>query len=144
MISFLKFFETKNWLIIFLGNHLKVNKFFPIISFRQVNCIFHNLSVNSKHMQLWLGMSLWWIFVLNTEMKFVFPSFSKELLHAVLWLKFPKGWRARSLERSLSYPKHRGLHFYTILFFKVHGFEWCPFQCDCYDVLIKLVNSFSK
>jgi hypothetical protein len=47
-----------------------------------VNYIFHKLSVNTKHAQFRHCM--------NPGIKLIFPVFSKELLHAAMWLKLPK------------------------------------------------------
>jgi hypothetical protein len=62
-----------------------------MFSFRQVNYIFCKLSVNTKHVQFRLNMSLWQIYVLKTDIKLIFRVCSKELPQAAMWLKLPKG-----------------------------------------------------
>jgi hypothetical protein len=59
------FLETKNWSIAVWAACVKKNKKNSIFSFRQVNYIFHKLSVNTKHAQFQLCMSPWRIFVEN-------------------------------------------------------------------------------
>jgi hypothetical protein len=49
---------TKNWSIVVWAACVKKNDFFSIF-FRQVNYIFHKLSVNTKHVQFQLCMHLW-------------------------------------------------------------------------------------
>jgi hypothetical protein len=72
-----------------------------------VNYIFHKLSVNTKHVQL-----------LKIGIKFIFPVFSKELLHASMWLKLPKDWRAGFSKNSLFCPYNLGFSlFFHFLFF---------------------------
>jgi hypothetical protein len=39
--------------------------------------------------------------LLKTSMKLIFHVFSKELLHAAMWLKLPKGLRAGFSKNSL-------------------------------------------
>jgi hypothetical protein len=55
-----------------------------------MNYIFHKLSVNTEHVQFQLHMSPWQI-LLKMGIKLIFLVFSKEPLHAAMWLKLPKG-----------------------------------------------------
>jgi hypothetical protein len=48
-----------------LGSLCEEFYFFSIFSFKQVNYIYHKLSVNTKHAQFRLHMSPWRIFVEN-------------------------------------------------------------------------------
>jgi hypothetical protein len=42
--------------------------------------------------------------LLKTRIMFIFQGFSKELLHATMWLKLPKGLRAGFSKDSLFCP----------------------------------------
>jgi hypothetical protein len=57
-------------------------------------------------------------FLLKTSIKLIFHVFSKELLHAAMWLKLPKGWRA--------------------------GSTWHNLQCHCYDLNVKFLIFFKN
>jgi hypothetical protein len=43
-------------------------------------------------------------FLFKTGIKLIFREFSEELLHAAMWLKLPKGWRAGCSKNSLFCP----------------------------------------
>jgi hypothetical protein len=45
-------------------------------------------------------------FLLKTSIKLIFHVFSKELLHAAMWLKLPKGWRVGFLKNTPSVPNY--------------------------------------
>jgi hypothetical protein len=90
----------QNWSIAVRAVCVKKNNFFSIFPFRWVNYIFHKLSVNTKHAQFRLRMSPW----LKIGIKLIFHIFSKDLLHAAMWLKLPKGWKAGFSKNSLFCP----------------------------------------
>jgi hypothetical protein len=71
----------------------KIFYFFSIISFGQVNYIFHKLFGNTKHVQFRLHISPWWIFWFKMGCKFIFLVFTEELQHVAMLLKLPKDWR---------------------------------------------------
>jgi hypothetical protein len=55
------------WSFVVWAACVKKNNFFSIFPSRQVNYIFHKLSVNTKHAQFRLRMSLWRIYVENGQ-----------------------------------------------------------------------------
>jgi hypothetical protein len=71
-------------------------------------------------------------FLLKMGIKFIFPLFFEELLHAAMWLKLPKGWKQGAKKEVLPIESC----FFTIflLFFFAHSFAWCHLQCDRYDL----------
>jgi hypothetical protein len=55
-------------------------------------------------------------FLLKTSIKLIFPIFSKELLHAAMWLKLPKGWRAGFSKIVCFAHKIVVFHFFSLFF----------------------------
>ena len=85
-----------------LGSLCEENFFFSIFSFRRVNYIFCNLSVNTKHAQFRLRMNSWRI-LLKMGIKLILTVFSKELLHAAMWLKLPQ---VRTIYKQVEVPNY--------------------------------------
>jgi hypothetical protein len=79
----------------------------------------------------------------KTSIKLIFHVFSKELLHAAMWLKLPKGWRAGCSKISLFCPQNLGFSLFFTFFF-VHCSAWCHLQCDRYDLNVKFFIFFKK
>jgi hypothetical protein len=56
-------------------------------------------------------------FLLKMGIKLIFHVFFEELLHAALWLKLPKGWRAGFSKNSLFCPLNLGFSLFFTFFF---------------------------
>jgi hypothetical protein len=76
-----------------------------------MNYIFHKLSGNTKHVQFQLRMSPWYI-LFKTGIKFIFPVFFEELLHAVV--KNAQGLKDRMLRKKFVLPIESW--FFTLFF----------------------------
>jgi hypothetical protein len=112
-----------------------------------VNYIFHKLSVNTKHVQFQLRMSMWWIFVENG---YVLSSFFLYFLRSSHMQ--PCGWnceraKGQSAKKEVCFA-HRILVFhFFLLFFFAHGSTWCQLECDRYNQNVKFfifVKKFTR
>jgi hypothetical protein len=77
-------------------------------------------------------------FLLKTSIELIFHVFSKELLHATMWLKMLKGWRARFSKNSLFCPKNLFHFFFTFFlcswFCMMSPSMWLlRFECEVFD-----------
>jgi hypothetical protein len=67
-------------------------------------------------------------FFLKTSIKLIFYVFSKELLHATMWLKLPKGLRVGFSKNSSFCPQNLGFSlfftFFTFFHFFFFFFSW--------------------
>jgi hypothetical protein len=102
--------------------------YFSIFSFGWVNCIFHKLSVNTKHVQFQLCMNLWWSFVKNRYL----AHFSR-----VFWgaptcshvAKVAQGLKGRVLRKKFVLPIESW--FFTFFTFRFPRSYARPLQSKC-------------
>jgi hypothetical protein len=109
-----------------LGSLCEEFFFFSIFPFRQVNYIFHKLSVNTKHVQFRLYMSRG-EFLLKTSIKLIFMYFLRSSYMQ------PCGWNCLRVEGQgyqkivCFAPKILVFHFFSLFFF-AYRFVWCHLQ----------------
>jgi hypothetical protein len=77
-------------------------------------------------------------FLLKTSIKLIFHVFSKEFLHAAMWLKLPQG-PSRVLKKKFVLPIKSWFFSFFSFFFFAHGFAWCHLQCDENNMNVKFL-----
>jgi hypothetical protein len=127
--------RPKNWSIAVWAACVKKNNFFSIFFFwtseLHILQAFYELGTPNSDSVWACGEGLF-----KTGIKFIFPVFFEELLHAAMWLKLPKGWRAGAKKKVCFAHRIFDFHFFSLLFF-AHGSIWCHLQCDYYDLNVK-------
>jgi hypothetical protein len=119
-------FEEKNKIIFF--------------SFGQVNHVFHKLSVNAKHIQFWLCMSPWWIFIENGyQAHFSWNFWEAPTCHVV---EIAQRLKCKVLRKKFVLPIESWFFTFFHFFFLLMVLH--SVKCDHYDLNVKFFYFFSR